>query len=66
MADIRENRKAITLNPILIEIISDEIKRRGWTNGYSAIIAEALTEKFSKEFRVKQLEHEKNQAKFQQ
>jgi len=60
--DIRENRKAITLNPILIEIVSDEIKRRGWTNGFSAIVAEALTEKFAKEFRIKQLEREKKSS----
>ncbi len=65
MTDIRQSRKSITFNPIVLEVLTDEIKRRGWATGYSAIISEVLVEKFNKEVQLKQLEHEKNQFQFQ-
>lgn len=54
----RKHRKAITLNPIFIEIVEEEIERRGGKTSFSALINELLAERYAKEFKIKQLERE--------
>jgi len=45
----RVNRKPITFNKTILQIIDKEIHRRGGQTTYSAIINEILAEKYSKE-----------------
>jgi len=61
----RENRKAITFNTLILEIIEEEINRRGGQTTYSALVNELFAEKFAKDLRVKELELKANQLKFQ-
>jgi len=51
----RINRKPITFNKIILQIIDEEIHRRGGQTSYSAIINEILAEKYSEEIQVREL-----------
>jgi len=59
----RINRKPITFNKIILQIIDEEIHRRGGQTSYSAIINEILAEKYMKEIQTKELELKANQTK---
>jgi len=56
--DIRLNRKSITFNELILEVVEEEINRRGGQTSYSALVNEVLAERFAK-----QLEQKINQAK---
>jgi len=51
----RINRKPITFNKIILEIIDEELHRRGGQTSYSGIINEILAEKYTEEIQVREL-----------
>jgi hypothetical protein len=57
------DRKTVVFGPFITEILEEEIARRGGRISYTALVSEALAEKYAKELKEKQLEHK---AKLQQ
>jgi len=58
----RPHRKPITFNRIILQVIEEEMHRRGGQTSYSALINEVLADRFVKEIRAKELELKANQT----
>ncbi len=52
-----KDRKTIIFGPFITEILEEEIARRGGRIGYTALVSEALAEKYAEQLKQKQLSH---------
>jgi len=59
----QEFRKAITFAEAILQVIEDEINRRGRKTTFSALVNELFAERFAKELKEKELEIKTQQSK---